>query len=778
MKRPSSRLPARILLPFLLLITGCHVINVDENPGIFIPEKSLTVSDKGGIIQIQVECNVDITVSIDGAASAWIEKFTTKAMSASTYSFRIAPNPEYENRTGTITFASASHGISQTVTVTQLQKDALIIGGGTLTFGVEGGSFEIQVRHSIDYDFSISTDWIRNTSSRSLEEDILTFTVDVNPTLGQRRGTISFSGRDAGGNVLHTDVEVIQQGEEPTLILSDKVFTVTDRGETIEILVTSNLNLVISMEKETEAWIEETRTRTVTTSSLFFRIAPNTGYDSRTGHITFSDPVSGMSETVTVNQLQKDALVTGEGTVTIGPEAGSFQIVLGHNIDFTCSIDADWLSKGGTRAFTEETLSFYAQQNFSLEDREATISFRGTDAEGKALTLDVRVIQKGEERTILIPEREINVSDKGEIVEIEVSTNVDLTVAVEKGADAWIEQVPTRTVTSSSYFFRISPNTGYDPRSGRITFTDAESGLTETVTVNQMQKDALIVGSGEVHVDAEGGTFGIVVGHNVDYSFETDAEWITNVSTRAFTEETLTFSVEGNPSVDERTGTISFFGKDVDGHDLTCDVQVIQSGQIPYITLSVTELAVYSRGEAFSFGMESNFEPSVATDADWIVFSGRDSAEPDRLLFRADGNAGEEDRVGTISFPSPYLEDAPTVTVRQKGTLNGLGHDNLGVYAFGGGDWVFTVGESQILLSDAGSPLSFTLFTPADNRFFQTSGLLPFPEEGARMDVRITQNISGLMDAVINTSLTVESTDGCFARLSSDKGFTLVVKTR
>ena len=81
-------------------------------------------------------------------------------------------------------------------------------------------------------------------------------------------------------------------------------------------------------------------------------------------------------------------------------------------------------------------------------------------------------------------------------------------------------------------------------------------------------------------------------------------------------------------------------------------------------------------------------------------------------------------------------------------------------------------------MSNAGSALCFTLFNPKENVFFQIGGLLPSPEPGDVMDAKITQNLSPLVDALFHTTLSVERTDGPFVKLSSDRGFSLVVKTR
>ena len=319
-------------------------------------------------------------------------------------------------------------------------------------------------------------------------------------------------------------------------------------------------------------------------------------------------------------------------------------------------------------------------------------------------------------------------------------------------------------------------NDTFFDRNATLRITSSTASL--DIALSQGQKDALVLEDKTANVEAEGGLIVIGFGHNVVYSIETDVDWIKPADTRSFVEERLSFFVEENPSVVERTGTVTFLGKDEDGKELSAAFQVIQAGQIPFIAIAVSDLEVFSQGEVFAIETESNFDPSVSTDADWIVHLGNDPDDPHLYLFEARENTGGNDRSGTISFPSQYVDNPPTVVIRQKTTENGLGYGQLGVFSFGDTDWSFTAGEDQILMSNAGSALCFTLFNPKENVFFQIGGLLPFPEPGNVMDAKITQNLSPLVDALFHTTLSVERTDGPFVKLSSDRGFSLVVKTR
>ena len=77
---------------------------------------------------------------------------------------------------------------------------------------------------------------------------------------------------------------------------------------------------------------------------------------------------------VTVTQLQKNAIdVNADAAYTISFKGGSVEIEVGHNVDYTYEVDADWLVE--TKAYTTDKLTFtVAEQEVNAPARTATVT--------------------------------------------------------------------------------------------------------------------------------------------------------------------------------------------------------------------------------------------------------------------------------------------------------------------------------------------------------------------------------------------------------------------
>ena len=69
-----------------------------------------------------------------------------------------------------------------------------------------------------------------------------------------------------------------------------------------------------------------------------------------------------------------------------------------------------------------------------------------------------------------------------------------------------------------------------------IRFIDRENGIEQTVTVTQMQRDAIVVAQNVYQIGVEGGALDFAVQANVDFTVSTNADWITQVEARGLTE--------------------------------------------------------------------------------------------------------------------------------------------------------------------------------------------------------------------------------------------------
>ena len=172
----------------------CEVITIYQEgaePSIILTENEFTVSSSAETIAVEVKSNVDVTVEIPNDVD-WIKENTTRVFSTNTYYFDIEQNDGYDNRTAQIKFTNKETGIYEYVTITQAQKDAIVLAKDSYTVDSEGDEIVIEVGHNIDFDVEIADDWITRKDTRAFVTDKLTFAIAKNSTLKERSSTIKF----------------------------------------------------------------------------------------------------------------------------------------------------------------------------------------------------------------------------------------------------------------------------------------------------------------------------------------------------------------------------------------------------------------------------------------------------------------------------------------------------------------------------------------------------------------------------------------------------------
>lgn len=110
---------------------------------------------------------------------------------------------------------------------------------------------------------------------------------------------------------------------------------------------------------------------------------------------------------------------------------------------------------------------------------------------GGAVTEVINVYQTGG-GIILLTESDVCVSDRGEIVAVEIKSNCEFEV---KMPDVdWITVANARSVSSHTLYYTVSPNETYDGREAEIVFLDKKnSNVSDTLCIRQVQKDAILL---------------------------------------------------------------------------------------------------------------------------------------------------------------------------------------------------------------------------------------------------------------------------------------------
>lgn len=352
------------------------------------------IGSDGGTFTVTFTASGDWTASVNAVTRTldWLSVSPTQG-GAGTVTLQISaqPNESYDERNAAVLLTCGN--AQQTITVTQKQKDALLVNSHKVEMDAEGGTFGIELQANVTVTYEIeesAKSWLTavSSSTRGLTTSTLSFQVAENPDVSVRQAVITLRGND-----LREEVTVYQAGSEPAILLSQKEYTVPSDGETIQVELKSNTSYKVVMPDA--PWITETSTRAFSAYTHYFTVAVNESYDARTAEIYFVDEENGLQEKLIVTQAQKDAIVIAEDEYTMDAEGGRLEFTVNANVDFKIDIDADWIRQiVATRGLVEHALIFEVDGNNADESRKAIITLKA-DGFSQVIT----VVQRGKFQT-------------------------------------------------------------------------------------------------------------------------------------------------------------------------------------------------------------------------------------------------------------------------------------------------------------------------------------------------------------------------------------------
>lgn len=653
MKQNLFVLPVLGLL--LMLCQGCSEDKEEnppapESPSITVEsEEDIPVFDTaGGTLALTFTTTSDWTASVDGAASGWLSVSPASGEAGThTLSLVTTANDSYDERNASVTITSGS--VKKTITVTQKQKDALILTSNKVELEAEGGDFSIELQANVEVTYEIESGaqtWLTPVArSRGLTSSFLAFHAEANEEAEARQAVIKL----AGGNGLTEEVTVYQIGTGPALLLSQSEYIVSSAGETIQVELRSNTAYEIEMPGVD--WLRKNSSRSLSTYTHYFIVDPNETYDARSAVIRFIDRENGIEQTVTVTQMQRDAIVVAQNVYQIGVEGGALNFAVQANVDFTVSTNADWITQVEARGLTERMLCFEVTPNEGEEMREAVITLESGSVKQ---TIKVQQFGKMEEPFIDLSLQEYKVGNAGGTFQIDVRTNIEYQVMMPD--ESWIIET---MYDGSTHFFEVLLNDTYDARTAEIRFVNTEKGIEKTVTVTQEALYDILIEQSSYEIGAEGGVLDLPLQANMDFEVKTSEKWITQVNARGLTEQMLHFNVEENLQSNERTAVIT-----ISSPNVTHEIQVIQRGkEDPFLQLSLQEYQANSTGGVFSINVQANIEYQVIMPAEnWIT---KTRSDGDTHFFDISPNETYDARTTEICFVNEEEGVEKTVTVKQ-----------------------------------------------------------------------------------------------------------------
>lgn len=286
------------------------------------------------------------------------------------------------------------------------------------------------------------------------------------------------------------------------------------------------------------------------TNTIVANVKENMSFDDRQAIITI---VSGnINKSVTITQKQCDELILNTPKIEVDEAGGEVTVEINSNIDFSFEIEEKakaWIKHTGTRALSSKSIVLDISKNENITSREGHLYVKS----GKFSEIAI-ISQAAAKPFINLDNNDFTISEAGEKITIKVDSNIDYVIEMPK--DNWISK---DSQTNDSFIFTISENETYDNRSVIIAFKNTEYGISETVNITQLQKDAIILsGTKNIEADSDGDSFSIELQSNIDYVITCSEEWVKEVATRALGNYTHSFIVEKIPEdVEKRTASIT-----------------------------------------------------------------------------------------------------------------------------------------------------------------------------------------------------------------------------
>ena len=363
-------------------------ITIDSN----IITNGLVFAAEGSVKSVSFTTNADWTLNIastTGGLTWCTASVTSGKKGEALVEFTTLNNSDYDDRSVSVTIKAGK--ASQTFTITQKYKEAILVTADKFEIDQKGGSINVEVKSNIDYQMEISEtakSWITETNTRALTTHNHTFSIAANEEYEKREGEIYFKKGE------HVETVRVYQAGGALVMLTKEEYVVSDKGETITVEIKSNVEYGIKMPQVD--WIyDEASTLGASSHTLKYVISLNETNNSRSAQIIYYDKKDATNtDTLTITQMQKGAIIIANNEYTIGTKGGVIEVKLNSSLDYTVSIadnGKNWISyRENTGSLVTNKMNFKIAENASGNIRTSHITFASN-----GISQDIKITQQG-----------------------------------------------------------------------------------------------------------------------------------------------------------------------------------------------------------------------------------------------------------------------------------------------------------------------------------------------------------------------------------------------
>ena len=512
----------------------------------------------------------------------------------------------------------------------------------SVNFPAAGSSETLSITANQPWTVTTSDAWLTLSADAGTGDATLDVAAEENTSITRRTGAVTFQT----GATTYT-VTVSQEGATPTFSVFPESLSFSAEGGSASVAISSNQSWTATT---SDAWFSISSAEGEGDATLSLTVVANTSTDSRSGTVTLK--AGDSSYTVSISQEGEDPILTiSPESLSFSADGGNKSITVTSNLSWTATSSDAWLTVSSSSGEGDATLSVTADENVSIANRTASVTF-----EGKDRTVTVNVTQDGAAPFFNVTPTTLSFSAEGGSAPVKIESNQTWTAS--KSAD-WIALSEVEGTGDATLSLTVDANTSTDSRSGTVAFQAGETYY--HINLTQDGEGILFSITPEsLSFTAEGGNETITVTSNLSWTVTSSDAWLTLSNSSGEGDATLTVVAQENTSTSSRSGILTFKGKDI-----TFTVNVTQEGASPNFSVTPTTLSFTSSGGSQSVSIKSNQAWTASFDVSWLSLSTASGTGDAIVSITAQANTSTDNRAGTVTFTSGGK--TYTVTVIQDG---------------------------------------------------------------------------------------------------------------
>lgn len=319
--------------------------------------------------------------------------------------------------------------------------------------------------------------------------------------------------------------------------------------------------------------------------------AKNDTYDDRSATVTIKSGGT-LSKSISISQSAADGLIVSSNRLDLSNSAQDVTITLQKNVEYTYTINGDWISKKepaatDTKGLASESLVFSIKENTTYDNREGSITFKSAKGD---LTSTVKIYQS-QVNAIIISSKEVNVDFTAQTIEVALKTNVSVEVSIPEAAKSWVSQstaAATKALEDKTFYLAVTENAEGAPRSAEITFKNTATGASDVLKLSQNGKEGVfIIGEKSIQAGNAAGSTEITLFHSGEIKAVAKDSWLKVEAVESADKYSTKYKIswEENTGDEERESSVLF--QDSANEEFKDLFTVTQKGSAGFLTTTL-----------------------------------------------------------------------------------------------------------------------------------------------------------------------------------------------